>query len=108
MKYSNIGRTGRSTLPLNRARIGMTFGEDADPTSRLALAYIRGFRGTELDATSVVTRTKHFPAWLALAFIFGLQEVTGSERHDDGQLYCRRVPPNDHGHHPGCPRTMPG
>ena len=43
------------------ARIGMTFGEDADLTSRLVIAYIRGFQGAELGATSVATMTKHFP-----------------------------------------------
>jgi beta-glucosidase len=43
------------------ARIGMTFGEDADLTSRLVTAYIRGFQGTELGPTSVATMTKHFP-----------------------------------------------
>jgi hypothetical protein len=31
----------------------MTFGEDADLTSRLVTAYIRGFQATELGATSV-------------------------------------------------------
>ena len=43
------------------ARIGMTFGEDADLTSRLVTAYIRGFQGAELGPTSVATMTKHFP-----------------------------------------------
>jgi beta-glucosidase len=43
------------------ARIGMTFGEDADLTSRLVTAYIRGFQGPELGPTSVATMTKHFP-----------------------------------------------
>jgi beta-glucosidase len=43
------------------ARIGMTFGEDADLTSRLVTAYIRGFQGTELGPTSIATMTKHFP-----------------------------------------------
>ena len=43
------------------ARIGMTFGEDADLTSRLVTAYIRGFQGAELGPTSVATLTKHFP-----------------------------------------------
>jgi beta-glucosidase len=39
----------------------MTFGEDADLTSRLVTAYIRGFQGPELGPTSVATMTKHFP-----------------------------------------------
>ncbi len=43
------------------ARIGMTFGEDADLTSRLVTAYIRGFQGPELGSSSVATMTKHFP-----------------------------------------------
>jgi beta-glucosidase len=43
------------------ARIGMTFGEDADLTSRLVTAYIRGFQGAELGSGSVATMTKHFP-----------------------------------------------
>ena len=43
------------------ARIGMTFGEDADLTSRLVVAYIRGFQGAELGPDSVATMTKHFP-----------------------------------------------
>jgi beta-glucosidase len=43
------------------ARIGMTFGEDTDLTSRLVTAYIRGFQGAELGPSSVATMTKHFP-----------------------------------------------
>jgi beta-glucosidase len=43
------------------ARIGMTFGEDADLTSELVAAYIRGFRGPQRDSSSVSTMTKHFP-----------------------------------------------
>lgn len=43
------------------ARIGMTFGEDADLTSRLVAGYIRGFQGAELGHESVATMTKHFP-----------------------------------------------
>lgn len=38
-----------------------TFGEDAELTSRLVAAYIRGFQGDELGVDSVVTMTKHFP-----------------------------------------------
>ena len=34
------------------ARIGMTFGEDADLTSRLVTAHIRGFQGAELGSAS--------------------------------------------------------
>ncbi|MEV6927615.1 glycoside hydrolase family 3 N-terminal domain-containing protein [Dactylosporangium sp. NPDC051485] len=43
------------------ARVGMTFGEDADLTSRLVTAYIRGLQGAELDLASVAAMTKHFP-----------------------------------------------
>ncbi|HKG50917.1 MAG TPA: glycoside hydrolase family 3 N-terminal domain-containing protein [Actinomycetales bacterium] len=43
------------------ARVGMTFGEDADLTCRLVTAYIRGFQGAELGPDSVATMTKHFP-----------------------------------------------
>ncbi|MGH1525234.1 glycoside hydrolase family 3 protein [Leifsonia sp. L25] len=43
------------------ARQVATFGEDADLTSRLGAAYIRGFQGAELGPDSVATMTKHFP-----------------------------------------------
>ena len=43
------------------SRIGATFGEDADLTSALAVAYVRGFQGAELGSASVSTVTKHFP-----------------------------------------------
>ncbi|OBT72361.1 hypothetical protein VF21_07510 [Pseudogymnoascus sp. 05NY08] len=43
------------------ARIGRTFGEDADLSSELVAAYIRGFQGPELGPNSVSTMTKHFP-----------------------------------------------
>lgn len=43
------------------SRIGMTFGEDADLSSQLVSAYIRGFQGPELGPNSVSTMTKHFP-----------------------------------------------
>ena len=43
------------------ARISGTFGEDAELTGRLAAAYIRGFQGPQLGASSVATMTKHFP-----------------------------------------------
>ena len=42
-------------------RISQTFGEDADLTARLAVAYIRGFQGETLGPESVATMTKHFP-----------------------------------------------
>jgi beta-glucosidase len=43
------------------ARIVATFGEDADLTSQLVVAYIRGFQGAKLGTESVSTVTKHFP-----------------------------------------------
>ena len=36
------------------ARIGMTFGEDADLTSRLVTAYIRGFQGNQMGLASAI------------------------------------------------------
>ena len=42
-------------------RISGTFGEDARLSSELGAAYIRGFQGDSLSATSVSTMTKHFP-----------------------------------------------
>jgi len=41
-------------------RISGTFGEDAQLTARMGAAYIRGFQGVNLGATSVATMTKHF------------------------------------------------
>ncbi|GGF30392.1 glycoside hydrolase family 3 protein [Subtercola lobariae] len=38
-----------------------TFGEDAGLTSKLVVAYIRGFQGDTLGASSVATMVKHFP-----------------------------------------------
>jgi beta-glucosidase len=38
-----------------------TFGEDADLTSRLGAAYIRGFQGEEVGPESVEAMVKHFP-----------------------------------------------
>jgi beta-glucosidase len=43
------------------ARINAAFGEDADLTSELVTAYIRGFQGADLGPKSVSTMTKHFP-----------------------------------------------
>jgi beta-glucosidase len=43
------------------ARINGTFGEDADLTSRMVSAYIRGFQGESLGPHSVACMTKHFP-----------------------------------------------
>jgi len=43
------------------SRISGGFGEDADLTSKLVQAYIRGFQGEQLGPESVSTMTKHFP-----------------------------------------------
>lgn len=43
------------------ARIGNTMGEDANLTSELVVAYIKGFQGETLGRHSVTTVTKHFP-----------------------------------------------
>ncbi|GAA4974147.1 glycoside hydrolase family 3 protein [Kineococcus glutinatus] len=43
------------------SRIGGTFGEDAELTSRLVVAYVRGFQGERLGPGSVATMVKHFP-----------------------------------------------
>jgi beta-glucosidase len=43
------------------ARVFGTFGEDADLTSDLVRAYVRGFQGQRLGPDSVATMTKHFP-----------------------------------------------
>lgn len=43
------------------ARIGGTMGEDANLTSTLVVAYLKGFQGEELGPHSVTTLTKHFP-----------------------------------------------
>jgi beta-glucosidase len=43
------------------SRISGGFGEDADLTSTLVQAYIRGFQGEQLGPESVSTMTKHFP-----------------------------------------------
>lgn len=43
------------------ARANGTFGEDAELTSTLVTAYIRGMQGAELGPDSVSTMTKHFP-----------------------------------------------
>lgn len=41
-------------------RMNYTFGEDAELSSKLGYAYIRGFQGDSLDAGSVACMTKHF------------------------------------------------
>lgn len=41
-------------------RVSGTFGEDAHLSARMVKAYILGFQGEKLGATSVATMTKHF------------------------------------------------
>ena len=43
------------------ARISGTFGEDAELSARLGVAYIEGFQGRQLGPDSVACMTKHFP-----------------------------------------------
>jgi beta-glucosidase len=43
------------------ARVSATFGEDAELTSRLVAAYVRGFQGPALGPNSIATMVKHFP-----------------------------------------------
>ncbi|GAA1408135.1 glycoside hydrolase family 3 N-terminal domain-containing protein [Kitasatospora putterlickiae] len=43
------------------ARISTTFGEDADLTSELAVAYVRGLQGERVGTESVSAMAKHFP-----------------------------------------------
>lgn len=42
-------------------RIESTFGEDESLVEALVFAYVRGFQGERLSASSVATMTKHFP-----------------------------------------------
>lgn len=42
-------------------RISGTFGEDAELSSKMTSAYIRGFQGEKLGPQSVACMTKHFP-----------------------------------------------
>ncbi|MBE2224454.1 MAG: glycoside hydrolase family 3 C-terminal domain-containing protein [Anaerolineae bacterium] len=43
------------------ARMGHTFGEDAELSKRLINAYVRGFQGAEFGTESVSCMVKHFP-----------------------------------------------
>ena len=42
-------------------RMNSTFGEDAQLSSKLTFAYIRGFQGDSIGTASVACMTKHFP-----------------------------------------------
>lgn len=54
-------------------RVNGTFGEDAELTSAMVGAYIRGFQGEKLGATSVACMTKHFPG--------GGPQMNGEDAH---------------------------
>lgn len=43
------------------SRISTTMGEDAELTSELVVAYLKGFHGEKFGSKSVTTITKHFP-----------------------------------------------
>ncbi len=63
-------------------RISGTFGEDAQLSSRMAEAYIKGFQGEEIGSSSVACMTKHFPG--------GGPQCEGLDPHFDfqkGQVY---------------------
>ena len=70
------------------ARIGMTFGEDAALTGRLASAYIRGFQTGTFGPESVSTMTKHFPGGGPQRdgedphFAYGREQVYPARRFD--------------------------
>ena len=57
------------------SRINGGFGEDAELTSKLVQAYIRGFQGEKLGPESVSTMTKHFPG--------GGPQLDGEDPHFD-------------------------
>lgn len=69
-------------------RISSTFGEDADLTSRLVAAYIRGFQGESLGSSSVATMPKHFPGGgpqkdgIDAHFPFGREQVYPGDNFD--------------------------
>ena len=61
------------------ARISGTFGEDADLTSAIAAAMVRGYQGTSLGPTSVALIFKHFPG--------GGAAIQGQDSHFDYGKY---------------------
>jgi len=54
-------------------RTNGTFGEDAELTSQMAAAYIKGFQGATLGTSSVACMTKHFPG--------GGPQMNGEDAH---------------------------
>lgn len=69
-------------------RISSTFGEDAELTSRMAAAYIRGLQGDSLGPSSVATMPKHFPGGgpqkdgIDAHFPFGREQVYPGNNFD--------------------------
>ena len=43
-----------------------TFGSNADLSSEMTVAYVKGFQGDQIDENSVHTMVKHFPGGLYL------------------------------------------
>jgi beta-glucosidase len=68
------------------ARMAGTFGEDADLSSRMTAAYIRGFQGEQIGPESVSCMVKHFPGG-------GPQEHGHDPHFDFGR---EQVYPGDH------------
>ncbi|CAH1000632.1 Putative beta-xylosidase [Neolewinella maritima] len=63
-------------------RINGAFGEDAELTARLVVAYLQGMQGDSLSAKSVACMTKHFPG--------GGPQKNGLDPHfefQEGQIY---------------------
>src|ERR1700761_538194 len=63
-------------------RIAGTFGEDAELSSRMVTAYIKGYQGEKLGPNSVAMMTKHFPG--------GGPQKNGLDPHFDfqkGEVY---------------------
>jgi len=54
-------------------RVNGTFGEDAELTSQMATAYIKGFQGATLGKDSIACMTKHFPG--------GGPQMNGEDAH---------------------------
>jgi beta-glucosidase-like glycosyl hydrolase len=71
------------------ARQSGTFGQDPGLVSRLGVAYLQGFQGDSLGATSVACTTKHFPGGGPQKdgedahFPYGREQVYDGGRQDD-------------------------
>jgi beta-glucosidase len=70
------------------ARISGTFGEDAELSSRMTVAYIQGFQGEQLGKESVSCMIKHFPGGgpqkdgLDAHFPYGREQVYPGDNFD--------------------------